>query len=122
MYVPLPDGFTPNGRDPPFPLRATYVAVAPAVNKMLRDVVRQKLAFLLPDEDAKRYVPNLHLCKAHWTRKKGKPSGRPLGDLTYVDETPVNTPAMSEAAAKHYGAIIHPTIEDIANFVCIFWK
>ena len=121
MHVPLPEGFTPNGQHAPSPLRATYVNVAPAVNKMLGDVVQQRLAFLLPYEDAKRYVPNLHLCKAHWTRKKGKPSGRPLGDLTYVDGTPVNTPAMSEAAAAHYGAILHPTIEDIANMICQFW-
>ena len=121
MHVPLPDGFTPNGQEVPSPLRTTYVKVAPAVNKMLADVVQQRLAFLLPYEDAKRYVPNLHLCKAHWTRKKGKPSGRPLGDLTYVDGTPVNTPEMSEAAASHYGAILHPTIEEIADMIHQFW-
>ena len=121
MHVPLPPGFTPNGQDTPTPLRATYVTVAPAVNKMLGDVVEQRLAFLLPYEEARRYVPNLHLCKAHWTRKKGKPSGRPLGDLTYVDGTPINTPAMSDAAAAHYGAILHPTIEDIAVMICEFW-
>ena len=121
MHVPLPAGFTPNGKDTPSPLRATYVAVAPAVNKMLGEVVQQRLAFLLPYEDAKRHVPNLHLCKAHWTRKKGKPSGRPLGDLTYVDGTPINSPDMSDAAAAHYGAILHPTIEDIAVMICKFW-
>ena len=122
MWVPLPVGFTPNGQDPPTPLRAAYVSVAPAVNKMLGDVVQQRLAFILPYEDAKRYVPRLHLCKAHWTKKKGKPSGRPLGDLTFVDGTPINTPEMSEAAAHHYGAILHPTIEDIAAMACEFWR
>ena len=121
MHVPLPPGFTPNGRKTPSPLRSTYIAVAPAVNRMLGDIVEQRLAFLLPYEDAVRYVPNLHLCKAHWIRKKGKASGRPLGDLTYVDGTPVNTPAMSEAAAAHYGPIMHPTIEDIALMICDFW-
>ena len=65
MYFPLPVGFTPNGNDTLSPLRATYVAVAPAVNKMLGEVVQQRLAFLLPYEDAKRCVPNLHLYKAH---------------------------------------------------------
>ena len=34
----------------------------------------------------------------------------------------MNTPAMSDAAAEHYGAIIHPTIEDRANMVCAFWR
>ena len=85
MYVPLPVGFTPNGKDIPSLLRATYVAVAPAVYKILGKVVQQRLAFLLPYEEARRHVPNLYFCKAHWTRKKGKPSGRPLGGLTYVD-------------------------------------
>ena len=121
MWVPLPTDFKPNGQDPPTPLRATYVSVAPAVNKMLGDIVGQKLAFLLTYEAARRHVPNLHLCKAHWTKKKGKPSGRPLGDLTYVDGTPLNTPEMSDAAAAHYGAILHPTIEDISIMICNFW-
>ena len=122
MHVPLPPGFIPNGREKPSPLRETYVAVAPAVNRMLGDIVEQRLAFLLSYDDAVQYVPNLHLCKAHWTKKKGKASGRPLEDLTYVDGTPVNTPAMSDAAAAHYGAILHPTIEDIAVMICDFWS
>ena len=67
VHVPLPDGFTPNSKEQLSPLWATYVAVAPAVNKILGEVVQQRLAFLLPYEDAKRYEPNLHLCKAHWT-------------------------------------------------------
>ena len=71
MHVPLPAGFTPNGQDTPTPLRSTYVAVAPAVNEMLGEVVQQRLAFILPYEVARRHVPNLHLCKAHWTRKRG---------------------------------------------------
>lgn len=92
------------------------------MNKMFGDFVEQRLAFLLPCEEAKQYVPRLHLCKAHWTKRKGKPSGRPLGDLTYIDSTPINTPAMSEAAAQHYGTILHPTLEDIAVMIRDFWK
>ena len=102
MWVPLPIGFKPNGQDTPTSLRTAYESVAPTVNKMLGDVVEQKLAFLLTYEAAWRHVPHLHLCKAHWTKKKGKPSGRPLGDLTYIDGTPLNTPEMSDAAALHY--------------------
>ena len=51
--------------------------------------MEQKLAFLLPLDMAQEHVPNLHLCKAHWTTKKGKASGRPLGDLSNVDGTPI---------------------------------
>jgi hypothetical protein len=114
MRVHRLEGFLPNGNLPRTPLRATYVAVAPAVNRMLGDLVQQQLAFILPLATAQRHVPDLHLCKAHWTRKKGKASGRPIGDLTFVDGTPLNTPETAAAAAAYYGEILHPTIEDIA--------
>jgi hypothetical protein len=120
MWVPVPDAFVPNGQNPPTSLRATYTAVAPALNRMLGDIVHDKLAFLITYETAKKSIPNLHLCKAHWTRKKGKPSGRPLGDLTYVDGTPLNTLEMADAAALHYGAILHPAVENISEMVAPF--
>jgi hypothetical protein len=77
MRVHLPEGFTPNGSLPRTPLRDNYVAVSTAVNKMLAALIEEKLAFLLPMEMAQRHVKRLHFCKAHWTTKKGKPSGRP---------------------------------------------
>ena len=121
MHVPLPAGFVPNGSMTPSPLRSTYVAVAPAVNKMLGELLSQRLAFLLPVQMARECVMNLHLAKCHWTPKKGKASGRPLGDLTFVDGTPLNTTATKEAASEYYGKIRHPTIEDIASMVVAFW-
>jgi hypothetical protein len=81
----------------------------------------QILAFLLSLDMAQRYVPELHLCKAHWTTKKGKASGRPLGDLSYVDGTPLNTDETADAATAHYGKIVHPTIDDIANMIYEYW-
>ena len=83
--------------------------------------MEQKLAFLLPLELAQQHVPELHLCKAHWCTKKGKASGRPLGDLSYVDGTPLNTDETAEAATEHYGQITHPTIDDIAIMIHTFW-
>ena len=35
-------------------------------------------------------ISNLHLCAAHWMLKKGKASGRPIWDLPYVSEIPLN--------------------------------
>lgn len=121
MRVPLPAGFIPNGLLPRSPLRPTYESVSAAVNKMLGDIVAQRLAFLIPLEIAKCHIPNLHLCKAHWTTKKGKASGRPLGDLSYVDGTPLNTDETAEAATTYYGQIAHPTIEDVAIMIQGFW-
>ena len=122
MRVPLPEGFVPNGLQPRSPLRASYETVSSAVHKLLGAVRVQNLAFLLPLKLAQDHIPNLHLCKAHWTTKKGKPSGRPLGDLTNVDGTPLNTPATAEAATAYYGPISHPTIEDIAIMIDQYWK
>jgi hypothetical protein len=64
----------------------------------------------------------LHFSKAHWTPKKGKPSGRPLGDLTFVEGTPLNTPETAAAAAAHYGEIVHPTIDEIAIMITNYFE
>jgi hypothetical protein len=95
--------------------------VSTAVDKMLATLIEEKLAFLLPLEMAQRHVKRLHLCKAHWTTKKGKPSGRPLGDLSRVDGTAINTDETSAAASAYYGQILHPTIDDIAIMIHNFW-
>lgn len=122
MRVHLPDGFKTNGMMERSPRRPIYETVASAVNKMLGAIVEQKLAFLLPLEMAQQHVPNLHLCKAHWTVKKGKACGRPLGDLSNVDGTKLNTDQTAEAATGYYGAIRHPTIDDIAVMIYDFWQ
>ena len=121
MTVHVPKGFVPNGNQPRSPLRAVYCSVSSAVNKMLGTIVEDELAFLLPLSLAQEYVPNVNLCKAHWTTKKGKPSGRPLGDLTNVDVTPINTEETAAAATAYYGQILHPTIDVIAAMIHEFW-
>jgi hypothetical protein len=114
MRVHLPEGFTTNGMMPRTDRRPIYETVATVVNKMLGAVVDQKLAFLLPLEAAQNHIPNLHLCKAHWTVKKGKPSGRPIGDLSNVDGVKINTDDTA-----YYGAIRHA--DDIAVMRYDFW-
>ena len=121
MKVHKPDGFVPNGCQPRSPLRTTYSSVSSDVNKMLGAVVEHKLAFLLPLDMAQEHVPNLHLRKVHWTTKKGKASGRPLGDLSNVDGTPINTDETAAAATAYYGQIQHPTVDGIATMIHEFW-
>ena len=121
MRVPIPFGFKPNGKTPTTGLRETYLKVHSAVNRMLGEVVQQKLAFLLPKPMAVQFITNLHLAAAHWTVKKGKPSGRPIGDMTYVTGTPLNTPEATAEAADRYGDIEHPTIEKISAMVLECW-
>ena len=57
---------------------------------------------------AVQFITNLHLAAPHWTVKKGKPSGRPIGDMTYVTGTPLNTLEATAEAASMYGDIEHP--------------
>ena len=118
MKVIKPVCFVANGTAPRSPLRSNYVNVAPAVNKMLSELVKQKLAL----DAALRHIPDLHFCKAHWCTKKGKASGRPLGDMSNVGGTKLNTPETVDEATAYYGQICHPTIEDIAKMVHDFWS
>jgi hypothetical protein len=121
MKVHLPEDFTPNGMMPRSPRRPIYETVATAVNRMLGGIVDQRLAFLLPLEMAQRHIPNLHICKAHWTHKKGKKCGRPLGDLSNVDGIAINNDDTAALAVEYYGRIRHPTITDIAVMIYEFW-
>ena len=122
MRVPRPEGFVPNGKLPLAPLRPSYLKVARAVNKMIASTVAEKLGFLLPKALAVQTIPNLHLCTAHWTPKKGKKSGRPIGDLTFVEGVALNLEETTAASELYYGAIIHPTIEVIIRMILRFWE
>ena len=106
MRVSLPEGFIPNGLLPRTPLRPTYEAAW--------GCGRAEIGVSTPPGLSAEACPS---ALAHWTRKKGKASGRPLGDLSYVDGIPLNTDATAAAATAYYGQILHPTIEDIAAMV-----
>jgi hypothetical protein len=60
MKAFVPEGFVGNGSHPRTPLRRKYVTVSTAVNRMFGEVVKQKLAFLIPLETVQKCVPNLH--------------------------------------------------------------
>ena len=122
MRVPRPPDFSPNGHEVITGLRRSYVTVHSAVNKLLADVIDQRLAFLLPKAVAKEFIGNLHLAAAHWTVKKGKPCGRPISDMTFVTGMSLNTAETTAAAAERYGLINHHSIDDIVKMIRDFWK
>jgi hypothetical protein len=76
MFVPIPNNFRPNGARHTAPLRASYVKVHQAVNRMLADNITNQLAFILPKTIAMQHILNIHLGTAHWSPKKGKPSAK----------------------------------------------
>ena len=103
MRVPLPAGFTPNGKSLLTPLRPAYLEVHQAVDKMLAELHIQGLAFCLPKKEAIDLIDGLHLGKASWTPKKGKASGRSIGDMSFCDGTPLNCDESKVIAESWWG-------------------
>lgn len=122
MRVPLPIGFIPNARGSLTPLRPAYVDVHRAVDRMLGDLHAQGLAFCLPKREAIDLIEGLHLGKASWTPKKGKPSGRSIGDMSFCDGTPLNCDETKAMAESWWGKIELPTIEDITVMILDFFE
>ena len=73
------DAFVPNGKPPP--LRQKYLRVAPAVNKMMYELYKAGLIFILPTTVVLA-IPGVHFSSTHWAKKKGKKKGRPIGDAS----------------------------------------
>ena len=121
MRVPLPTGFEPNGKGIQTPLRPAYVEVHQAVDKMLADLHAQGLAFCLPKKEAIELIDGLHLGKASWTPKKGKASGRSIGDMSFRDGMPLNCEESKEIAESWWGKIELPTIDEIVIMILDFY-
>lgn len=122
MRAPLPEGFIPNAKGVLGPLRPAYVEVHQAVDKMLGDLHAQGLAFCLPKKEAIELIDGLHLGKASWTPKKGKASGRSIGDMSFCDGTPLNCDESKAIAESWWGKIELPTIEEVVIMILDFFK
>ena len=122
MRVPIPTGFVPNARGALTPLRPVYVEVHQAVDKMLAGLHAQGLAFCLPKKEAIELIDGLHLCKASWTPKKGKASGRSIGDMSFCDGSPLNCPEAKDVAESWWGPIELPTIEEVVVMILEFYE
>lgn len=84
---------------------------------MLFALHEQGLAFILPEAEALENIPKLNCCKAHWAKKNGKKSGRPIGDLSNGDGTPLNSEYAKLEAERRWGVIHHPTIADFVLMI-----
>lgn len=124
MQLPVADGFQPNGRVPGVGrrLRPSYARTAAAVNKMMFEQGNSKLCLVVSRETADQ-LPGVHLSPLSWTPKKGKASGRPIGDLSDGDGGhPLNSDQAADAAAARWGAIVHPTLQEIIQMIFEFYE
>ena len=121
MVVPKPEGFVPNGATSTKGLHKVYKRVHAAVDRMLSDIHDQQLGFVLPEELARQYIIHNRML-SKWAPKKKKPSGRNIGDLSYCEGPHyLNGKWAKNEAARIWGPIEHPTIDDIAVMILDFW-
>ena len=115
MRVVRGEDFMPNGKPPP--MRNLYKKVHKAVNKVQAKLWMDGLVFLLPREVADKCGP-LHYSPAHWAPKVGKKSGRCIFDSSDGKfSAPLNSDEARLELERLYGAIEHPTLEDLVRMV-----
>lgn len=124
MPVPVPPDFVPNSATVFPPLRNTYRRLASAVNKLLyQSFYSSGLAIILPRSVAIG-IAGMHLSVNSWTPKQGKAQGRPIGDCS--DGGPVGQPLNSRWVKDRcdtlWGAISHPTLQDLARQILDFFR
>jgi hypothetical protein len=121
VSVLQPVGFLPSSTLPP--LRTKYLAVAPAVHKLLFKQHAAGTVLFLPLSEVLS-IPGIHFSPQHWTEKKGKPEGRTLGDLSNLEHNmPLNGSTgpckdnLQERIQQQWGAITHPTLGTLARMI-----
>lgn len=123
---PVSQSFRPNQR--PFGLRRRYVLMASVVNKLIFDLYSRHLCLILPTDLVLRILPTimedgsvvkwLHFSALHWTTKRGKKCGRPLGDASALESGhPLNEEAVKVMVDDLYGVIVHPTVEKLVAMI-----
>jgi hypothetical protein len=121
MVVPKPEGFVPNGATSTKGLHKVYKRVHAAVDRMLSDIHDQQLGFVLPEGLTRQHIIHNRML-SKWAPKKKKPSGRNIGDLSYCEGPHfLNGKWAKDEAARIWGPIEHPTIDDIAVMILDFW-
>jgi hypothetical protein len=126
MPILLRAGFIPNGKGQLPTLRKTYINVKSAVNRLLvENFHKLGLAFILTKETALE-IPNLHISPLHWTPKKGKRQGRPIGDCSdggsEESNEPLNSSHTKEQSDILWGTIKHPSIDSAALMILDYYE
>ena len=124
MPIPVAHDFVPNGNVPGVGtrLRPSYVRTAAAVNKMLFEQGDSKLCLVVRREVADQ-IPGVHYSPLAWTPKKGKASGRPIGDLSDGDGGhPLNSEETKVACESLWGPIVHPTLQQLVRMIFEFYQ
>jgi len=122
----VPDNFVPNGA--PYGLRKKYIAMASVINRLLFDLYEKKLCIIVHTSDilkvqlSTRFGPRpckpLQYSSVHWTTKRGKPKGRPLGDSSAEESgQPLNSDEVKAMIDDRWGQITHPTINRLAQMI-----
>jgi len=111
------DGFVPNGEGHRPPLRAKYVEVSAAVNKLMYELYQAGVVVLLPTEIAGG-LKGVHFSSTHWTTKRGKKKGRPIGDCSNnkVGDN-LNSPLLEDRIREFWGPVEHPTLRDLVEMI-----
>jgi hypothetical protein len=124
MHIYTAEGFRRNGTSAWPPVRAKYMAAAPAVNRLLHEAyVAKGKAFLVTKDFAiKHLAEQLHLSPLGWAPKSGKVQGRPTLDASDggAGHQPLNSPEVKEWSDNTWGKMHNPTIADITDMICVF--
>lgn len=123
IRIPTPPTFVRCANPPP--LRAKYVQVAAAVNRLIYDQYRAGTVALLPLHVAQT-IPGVHFSSQHWTEKKGKAQGRIICDVANADD-PATSPLNGRPGPERdtlrtdleaqWGQIRHPTLPALMHMV-----
>ena len=118
IHIDVAADFIYNGTEELPPLWVKYLRLTPAVNKLMAELHDRGLIFIIPTAIAFT-IPGIHFSQTHWTVKKGKEQGRPIGDASSLEGNgfSLNCDEVSEICTARYGPIEHPTLGFLVNMV-----
>ena len=115
MDIVVGKDFIPNGTPPK--LRAKYIRIAPAFNKMILELYDAGAILIIPTSTAKK-ISGVHFSSAHWTVKSGKKKGRNIGDCSNAEDGSVlNSLEVQKLVKDKWGTIEHPGPEVLVQMI-----